>query len=45
MTVSITLVARIKSLWKQIDAPVVLVVNCTFKYTLLNKMESTLWKI
>ena len=45
LTVSITLVGRIKLLWKQIDAPVVLVVNFIPKYTLLNKIESTLRKI
>ena len=45
LTVSITLVGRIKLLWKQIDAPVVLVVNCIPKYIFLNKIESTLRKI
>ena len=45
LTVSITLVGRIKLLWKQIDAAVVLVVNFIPKYTLLNKIESTLRKI
>ena len=45
LTVSITLVGRIKLLWKQIDTPVVLVVNFIPKYTLLNKIESTLRKI
>ena len=34
LTVSITLVGRIKLLWKQIDAPVVLVVNFIPKYIL-----------
>ena len=45
LTVSTTLVGRIKLLWKQIDAPVVFVVNCIHKYILLNKIESTLRKI
>ena len=45
LTVSITLVGRIKFLWKQIDAPVVLVVNCIPKYIFRNKIESTLGKI
>ena len=45
LTVSITLVGRIKLLWKQIDVPVVLVVNCIPKYTLLNKIERTMREI